>query len=231
MIDLFSVKLNNNYDEIGATPTIENGTFLCDTNGTDYKKGYSYQITTVEGEKQAVRIEQTQDYKIKNAIYPTIQNVCEWLNNWFTIKYDYAERYGLGYSGSGGWHEVAQFPSTGDLCKIRTTDDWDYVSLYNIFFVSYVTVNGETVTSDNPKFKPDEAYFYYIMHLPQDVESAISSMLFYDFFTRGTVDGLKSESVGNYSYTKDDVTVGTLAYPKALISGLDANYRKLRFVQ
>lgn len=227
MIDLFSVKLNNNYDEIGAIPTIENGTFLCDTTSENYIKGYSYQITNGNAE----RIEQTQDYKIKNAIYPTIQNVCEWLNNWFTIKYDYAERYGLGYSGSGGWHEVAQFPSTGDLCKIRTTDDWDYVSLYNIFFVSYVTVNGETVTSDNPEFNPDEAYFYYIMHLPQDVESAISSMLFYDFFTRGTVDGLKSESVGNYSYTKDDVTIGTLAYPKALISGLDANYRKMRFVQ
>lgn len=227
MIDLFSVKLNNNYDEIGAIPTIENGTFLCDTTSENYIKGYSYQITNGNAE----RIEATQDYKIKNAIYPTIQNVCEWLNNWFTIKYDYAERYGLGYSGSGGWHEVAQFPSTGDLCKIRTTDDWDYVSLYNIFFVSYVTVNGETVTSDNPEFNPDEAYFYYIMHLPQDVESAISSMLFYDFFTRGTVDGLKSESVGNYSYTKDDVTIGTLAYPKALISGLEANYRKLRFVQ
>lgn len=227
MIDLFSVKLNNNYDEIGATPTIEDGTFLCDTTSENYIKGYSYQITNGNAE----RIEQTQDYKIKNAIYPTIQNVCEWLNNWFTIKYDYAERYGLGYSGSGGWHEVAQFPSTGDLCKIRITDDWDYVSRYNIFFVSYVTVNGETVTSDNPMFNPDEAYFYYIMHLPQDVESAISSMLFYDFFTRGTVDGLKSEQIGNYSYTKDDVTVGTLAYPKALISGLDANYRKLRFVQ
>lgn len=227
MIDLFSVKLNNNYDEIGAIPTIENGTFLCDTTSENYIKGYSYQITNGNAE----RIEQTQDYKIKNAIYPTIQNVCEWLNNWFTIKYDYAERYGLGYSGSGGWHEVAQFPSTGDLCKIRTTDDWDYVSLYNIFFVSYVTVNGETVTSDNPKFNLDVAYFYYIMHLPQDVESAISSMLFYDFFTRGTVDGLKSESVGNYSYSKEDVYIGSLAYPNALISGIDTCYRKLRFVQ
>lgn len=227
MIDLFSVKLNNNYDEIGATPTIENGTFLCDTDNENYKRGYSYQITNGE----AVRIETTQDYKIKNAIYPTIQNVCEWLNNWFTIKYNYAERYGLGYSGSGGWHEVAQFPSTGDLCKIRTTDDWDYISLYNIFFVSYVTVDGETVTSDNPMFKSDVAYFYYIMHLPQDVESAISSMLFYDFFTRGTVDGLKSESVGNYSYSKEDVYIGSLAYPNALISGIDTCYRKLRFVQ
>ena len=227
MIDLFSVKLNNNYDEIGAIPTIENGTFLCDTTSENYIKGYSYQITNSNAE----RIEATQDYKIKNAIYPTIQNVCEWLNNWFTIKYDYAERYGLGYSGSGGWHEVAQFPSTGNLCKIRTTDDWDYVSLYNIFFVSYVTVNGETVTSDNPEFNPDEAYFYYIMHLPQDVESAISSMLFYDFFTRGTVDGLKSENIGSYSYSKYDTTIGTLSYPYPLIAGLDSCYKKIRFVQ
>lgn len=227
MIDLFSVKLNNNYDEIGAIPTIENGTFLCDTTSENYIKGYSYQITNGNAE----RIEQTQDYKIKNAIYPTIQNVCEWLNNWFTIKYDYAERYGLGYSGSGGWHEVAQFPSTGDLCKIRTTDDWNYVSIYSFFFVSYVTVMDGVVTANNPKFKNGETYFYYIMHLPQDVEKAISSLIYYDVFTRGTVDDLKSESVGNYSYSKEDVYIGSLAYPKALISGIEACYRKLRFVQ
>lgn len=228
MIDLFSVKLNNNYDDIGATPTIENGTFLCDTTSENYTRGYSYQIT----DGNAIRIEQTSDYKIKNAIYPTIQNVCEWLNNWFTIKRNYEDFFQGNIYGSGGaWHELPQFPTTGDLCKIRTTDDWNYISTYNIFFLSYVTVNDGVVTADNLQFKEGETYFYYIMHLPQDVEKAISSMIYYDVYTRGTIDDLKSENIGNYSYSKEDVYIGSLAYPKALISGLEACYRKVRFIQ
>lgn len=81
MIDLFSVKLNGEYDDIGAVPSIQNGLFLCDTTGETYTKGYSYEIT----DGNAERIDSVKDYKIKQAIYPTIQSVCEWLNNWFTI--------------------------------------------------------------------------------------------------------------------------------------------------
>lgn len=228
MIDLFSIKINGNYDEIGALPTIQNGTFLCSETvdcecNCNYQKGYSYQITN----GAAARIEQATDYKIQNAIYPTIQNICEWLNNWFTIKYYYTDF--LGYTGT--WHEVAQFPRTGDLCKIRTTNNWDYISQYSFFFLSYVTVDGETVTSDNPRFNPDINYFYYPMYLPQDVEIAISKMMYYDAFTRGEVDGIKSENIGNYSYSLEEVTVGTLAYPKELIAGIENNYKIVRFVQ
>jgi len=212
MIDLFSVKLNNTYDEIGATPTIENGTFLCDTTGENYTRGYSYQITNGNAE----RIEATQDYKIKNAIYPTIHSVCEWLNNWFypRIKHPCGT-----YINPPICDENIK---TGDLLHAYYCKD---------NFIGYATVTDGVITLDNPLFNPDIDYTYFIMAIPQDFELAISQMIFYDVFTRGTVDGLKSESVGNYSYTKDDVTVGTLAYPKALISGLEANYRKLRFVQ
>lgn len=208
MIDLFSVKLNNNYDEIGATPTIENGTFLCDTTSENYTKGYSYQITNGNAE----RIETTQDYKIKNAIYPTIQSVCEWLNNWF-ISYCTCPRTAF---------DNPVIYKTGQLCKVYYDK--------NFYAPSYITVENDVITYDNSIIEAGK-HRNDIMHVPQDFELAISQMIFYDVFTRGTVDGLKSESVGNYSYTKDDVTVGTLAYPKALISGLEANYRKLRFVQ
>lgn len=228
MIDLFSIKMNGEYDEIGALPTIQNGTFLCsDTLDCDcncnFQKGYSYQITN----GVASRIEQNIDFKLQNNLYATIQNVCEWLNNWFTIRYDYTDFYGH----TGRWHEVAQFPSSGDLCKIRTTNNWDYISQYSFFFLSYVTVDGETVSSDNPRFNPNEAYFYYIMHLPQDVELAISQMMYYDGFTRGKVTGLRSENIGNYSYSLEEVTVGALAYPKSLVAGIENNYKKVRFVQ
>ena len=68
------------------------------------------------------------------------------------------------------------------------------------------------------------------MHLPEDVESIIASMIYYDVFTRGEIDGLKSENIGNYSYTKEDVTVGSLSYPSEIVAGLETTYKKVRFV-
>ena len=65
MIDLFSVKLNNEYDFIRAEMPQENGTWLCSETSAQYTKGYSYEVT--EGE--AKRIETREDFLIKNAIY------------------------------------------------------------------------------------------------------------------------------------------------------------------
>ena len=64
MIDLFSVKLNNEYDFIQAEMPQENGTWLCAETSTQYTKGYSYEVT--EGE--AKRIEAREDFLIQNAI-------------------------------------------------------------------------------------------------------------------------------------------------------------------
>lgn len=228
MIDLFSIKLNGQYDDIGCAPNIANGTFLCSKTSNVYTKGHSYQITNTIAE----RIEEAQDRKILKSIYPTIQNTCEWLNNWFTIRRNYSDFWqgSYNYGTSGQWHDVPQFPSNGDLCKVRTTMFWEYASEYNFFFVSYVEVDGDKVTCNNPKFNPDQNYFYYVMHLPEDVERAISSMIYYDVYTRGEVDGLKGENIGNYSYTKEDVTIGSLAYPSELVACLETTYKKVRFV-
>lgn len=233
MIDLFSIKIHGVFDEIGASPSISEGLFLCDTTSQNYVKGYTYQIATVENQQTATRIDAVNDYKIQQNIYPTIQNVCEWLNNWFTIKRNYADFWTrtYNYGSSGSWHEVPQTPSNGDLCKVRTTMDWEYIDEYNYFFVSYVTVDNEGhITCNNPKFKEGQNYFYYIMHLPEDVEKAISQMIYYDVYTRGEIDGLKSENIGNYSYTLEDELIGSLAYPKAIAAGLETTYKKIRFV-
>lgn len=212
MIDLFSVKLNGEYDDIGATPTIEAGLFLCDTTGEKYTRGYSYQIT----DNNAVRVDMVTDYKIQKAILPTIQSVCIWLNNWF----------GVSKSKKYCCDNLPYMPKvivkTGDLVKAE----------YNgVCFVGYATVQDGVITVDNPLFNSETNYSYSVINLPQDVEQAISQMIYYDVFTRGTVDGLKSESIGNYSYTLEDVTIGSLAYPSAIVSALDVNYRRLRFVQ
>lgn len=216
MIDLFSVKLNGEYDEIGATPTIENGLFLCDTTGETYTRGYSYEIT--EGE--AKRVDTVQDYKIEKAIIPTILSVCNWLNNNFFVHKLNCTCIKLPI--------YEQNIKDGDLVCVLSKN------LYlppEQLFIGYATVKDGKITVDNPEFNPETEYTYLKMHLPADVEQTISQMIYYDVFTRGTIDGLKSESIGNYSYTLEDVTVGSLAYPSAIVSALDVNYRRLRFVQ
>lgn len=233
MIDLFTIKLNGQYDEVGSVPTISEGLFLCDTTSENYVRGYTYQIAHHGNQTEAARVDLVNDYKINSLIYPMIQNVCEWLNNWFTVRMNYADFWerSYNYGSSGSWHEVPQTPSNNDLCKVRTTMDWNYVSQYNFFFVSYVTVDGQgNITCNNPKFQAGQSYFYYIMHLPQDVENIISQMIYYDVYTRGEVDGIKSENIGNYSYQKEDVSVGSLSYPSEMVAGLETTYKKVRFV-
>ena len=82
MIDLFSVKLNKDYDFIQADVPAGSGTWLCSETNGDYVKGYSYEV--IEG--VATRIEQSKDYLINNAIYSTIESVCSYLNNMFFVK-------------------------------------------------------------------------------------------------------------------------------------------------
>lgn len=212
MIDLFTVKLNGEYDEIGATPTINEGLFLCDLTGDKYTIGYSYQIT----DNEAVRVDTVADYKIQRAIYPTIQSVCNWLNNWFT-----APKHSCGCSDALPFMPKEEI-KTGDLVKAESNGSC---------FVGYATVQDDVITVDNPLFNPETKYTYSVINLPPDVEQAISQMIYYDVFTRGTVDGLKSENIGNYSYTLEDTVIGSLAYPHALVAGLEMNYRKVRFVQ
>lgn len=216
MIDLFSVKLNGEYDEIGATPTIENGLFLCDTTSEEYTRGYSYEIT--EGE--AKRVDTVQDYKIEKSVIPTILSVCKWLNNDFFV-----------YSLNGhccGMPLPETKVETGDLVCVLSKNLY---FLSEQLFIGYATVKDGKIIVDNPEFNPETEYTYWKIHLPPDVEQAISQMVYFDVYTRGTVDGLKSESIGSYSYTKNDVAVGSLAYPSELVGALELNYRKVRLVQ
>lgn len=67
-----------------------------------------------------------------------------------------------------------------------------------------------------PKF-PEEVYFY------------ISKMISYDVYQRTSMGGLKSESIGNYSYTADDYKIGSLYYPPEILSGLDV-FKRVRFL-
>ena len=237
MIDLLSVKLNNEYDFIQADVPAGSGSWLCTETNGDYVKGYSYEV--VEG--AATRIEQSQDYLINNAIYPTVENVCSYLNNMFFVKnqaYVYPMlwdcitfedfSYDLNCLFAGG-------SLTFDNGKISpvsniNTGDLIYVCGQRNRFFSYVTgVETNSVTVDNPAMvNTTEPATIFVSGLPQSVEKIINQMISYDVFNREAPNDLQSEHIGNYSYTKADYLIGSMAYPSEIVSGLES-FKRVRF--
>lgn len=237
MIDLFSVKLNKDYDFIQAEVPAGSGTWLCSETNGDYVKGYSYEV--VEG--VATRIEQSKDYLINNSIYSTIESVCSYLNNMFFVKnlaaifpmywdcitlqdfpYDYNYIYTSGsLTFKDGVISPVSYINTGDLI---------YVYGQRNRFFSYVTgVEKNSVTVDNTAMvNTTEPAAIFVVGLPQSVEKIIAQMISYDVFDRETPNDLQSEHIGNYSYTKADYLIGSMAYPSEIVSGLEA-FKRVRF--
>lgn len=237
MIDLFSVKLNKDYDFIQAEVPAGSGTWLCTETNGDYVKGYSYEV--VEG--VATRIEQSKDYLINNSIYSTIENVCSYLYNMFFVKnlaatfpmfwdcitlqdfpYDYNYIY---TSGSLTFKD-------GVISPVSNINTGDLIFIYgqrNRFF-SYVTgVEKNSVTVDNTAMvNTTEPAAVFVTGLPQSVQTIISQMINYDVFNREAPSDLKSENIGNYSYTKADYLIGSMAYPSEIVSGLES-FKRVRF--
>lgn len=242
MIDLFSVKLNKDYDFIQADVPAGSGTWLCSETNGDYVKGYSYEV--VEG--VATRIEQSKDYLINNSIYSTIENVCSYLNNMFFVK-------NLAASFPMYWdcNTLQDFPYTFDngvISPVGNINTGDLIYVYgqrNRFF-SYVTDvdaievtalgdtkrsyrAGSSVTVDNPAMvNTTEPAAIFVVGLPQSVQNIISKMISYDTFDRETPNDLQSEHIGNYSYTKADYLIGSMAYPSEIVSGLES-FKRVRF--
>ena len=237
MIDLFSVKLNKDYDFIQADVPAGSGTWLCSETNGDYIKGYSYNV--VEG--VATRIEAKEDYLINNAIYPTIENVCNYLSNMFFVKnlaatfpmfwdnitlenfyYDYNCIFSSGsLTFNNGVISPVSNINTGDLIFI--------CGQRNRFF-SYVSdVEKNSVTVDNTAMvNTTEPATIFVSGLPQSVEKIIAQMISYDTFDRGVPTDLQSEHIGNYSYTKADYLIGSMAYPAEIVSGLES-FKRVRF--
>ena len=237
MIDLFSVKLNKDYDFIQTEVPADSGTWLCSATNGDYVKGYSYEV--VEG--VATRIEQSKDYLINNAIYSTIESACSYLNNMFFVKnlaatfpmfwdcitlqdfpYDYNYIY---TSGSLTFKDGVISPvnniNAGDLI---------YVCGQRNRFFSYVTgIETNSVTVDNTAIvNTTEPAVIFVTGLPQSVEKIIAQMISYDVFNREAPNDLQSEHIGNYSYTKADYLIGSMAYPSEIVSGLES-FKRVRF--
>lgn len=254
MIDLFSVKLNKGYDFIQAEVPAGSGTWLCSETNGDYTKGYSYDV--IEG--VATRIEAKEDYLINNSIYSTIESVCSYLNNMFFVKnlantfpmfwdcitlQDFPYDYNYIYTSGSLTFDNGKISPVNNI----NTDDLIYVYGQRNRFFSYVTYvdaiyvtalgdtkrsyrAGNSVTVDNPiMVNTTEPAMVFVSGLPQSVEKIIAQMISYDVFDRETPNDLQSEHIGNYSYTKADYLIGSMAYPAEIVSGLES-FKRVRFV-
>ncbi len=237
MIDLFSVKLNKDYDFIQAEVPTGSGTWLCTETNGDYVKGYSYDV--VEG--VATRIEQSKDYLINNSIYSTIENVCSYLNNMFFVK-NLANTFPMYWDNitlEDFYYDYNCIFSSGSLTfdngKISPVSninagDLIFVCGQRNRFFSYVsTTEDSSVTVDNPAMvNTTELAAIFITGLPQSVEKIITQMISYDVFDREAPTDLQSEHIGNYSYTVGAVQIGSMAYPSSITAGLEA-FKRVRF--
>ena len=237
MIDLFSVKLNKDYDFIQAEVPAGSGTWLCSETNGDYVKGYSYEV--VEG--VATRIEQSKDYLINNSIYSTIESVCSYLNNMFFVKnlantfpmywdcitlQDFPYDYNYIYTNGSLTFDNGKISPVNNV----NAEDLIYIGGQRNRFFSYVsTVEENSVTVDNTAMvDTTEPATIFVSGLPQSVEKIIAQMISYDVFDREAPTDLQSEHIGNYSYTKADYLIGSMAYPSEIVSGLES-FKRVRF--
>lgn len=253
MIDLFSVKLNKDYDFIQSDVPAGSGSWLCSETNGDYVKGYSYEV--VEG--VATRIEAKEDYLINDSIYSTIESVCSYLNNMFFVKnlaatfpmywdcitlqdfpYDYNYIYTSGsLTFDNGVISPVSNIHTGDLIFVygQRNRFFSYVTYVDEIEVTALGDTkrsyraGSSVTVDNPAMvDTTEPAAVFVTGLPQSVEKIIAQMISYDVFNREAPNDLQSEHIGNYSYTKADYLIGSMAYPSEIVSGLES-FKRVRF--
>lgn len=252
MINLYTVKLNNanSYDYVQDTLPTEDGVWLCTLTAGLYTQGYTYQVTS----GTATRIELAEDLKIEDSIYSTLENVCNYLNNWFYIerqtqdKYFWSNRFEKDYcpldrqqaeindyvSDSAYYTFDGTAKTIADIAEdIFLAGDYIRVNyaIRNNFMASVVSKTATELTIDNDEIRTtQENATIFFCDIPKAVEQVVSAMIAYDVFNREVSD-LDSENIGNYSYTKskDFVSIGSLDYPSSMISTL-IQYQKLNFI-
>lgn len=250
MISLFDVKKYHEYDFVQDTvPTGGTGTWLRSLTDGAELRGYSYNV--VAG--VPTRIEEQEDARIEASIHSTVQNVLDWLNNYFYIERQtqdtssWSYRFKKDYSPIGKqWKEIDWYVSDSALFSFNESGTIDNVKedtfqvgdLVRVNYsvrnnlVGWITdISGTQITLDNPNMRTiEENATIFYCDMPKYVEQIIAQMINYDVFEREITD-LNSETVGNYSYSKDKdfISVGGLDYPSKYVSSL-IQYQKTRFI-
>lgn len=233
MINLLLIKEQKKYDFTQETQPDKVGTWLCTCDNEKFKSGYSYEITSEISDENNIevfkykRIESSEDNKALKSIYPTIETLCVYLNEWFIPKtYSYCQNC---HSSRPKRDFI-----NGSISPIKDIIVNDLVRVNGLRnrFVSYVielTNTGIKVDNKN-LINTTEPSEIDLMVLPASIQLTIAKMINYDCYVRNGVNlSLKSETIGNYSYTIDDNKkyINSLDYPAEIINSVEF-YSKVR---
>jgi len=245
VIELFTVKRWNDYDFVQDTLPASDGTWLCSLTASPYTRGHSYQVTG----GTATRIEANKDLRIESTIHTTLENVMQWLNNWFYVSrrlQDNTYRFNEGFWEFTPIALARDYEAYESDTSLYTFASGVVTNLeQDIFQVGdlvtfkgglrnsvsgYVTAQSTgQITIDNPNTKDTtELAVAFLSDIPTAVEQVVEQMINWDVFSR-TVSDKKSERIGNYSYDNGDVMVGSLLYPSHFTTQLES-YRRTNFV-
>lgn len=247
MITLFEVKQYSEYDFVQDTLPASDGTWLCSLTATSYTRGHSYQVTS----GVATRIEITQDLRIQDSIYSTLENTLEYLNNYFYIprqtqdNWSYSYRFEDDYSpyppqrwdintyeSDSAFYSFNGTNKTVDNIAENVFEVGDYIRVHyakrNNLMATITAKTTTQLTIDNDELRTtEENASIFLCDIPKAVEQLVSQMINFDVFEREVTD-LDSETVGNYSYSKSKPVDGMLDYPVSIMSRLDT-YKEVRF--
>ena len=234
---MYKVKLSHgSYDgELSHAPTVN------EDSNAGYSEGYTLLVSDgtdwvcLDATVGAAVWEKNDKYdeEIILRIKTITEMLFDYLNNPFkgNRPTDEAFMYDVTFSGD-------TITSTGDFGLSDGT--LRYYSGDNIRIVGSVRDDGFydvlSSTEDHLIVTPEvpldiidgSSIFFGLVVWPTGLEMIAANMVAFDVYSRSN-NGLKSESIGTYSYTTDEVDVNGIAYPASVISGLMV-YKVPRFV-
>lgn len=250
MTDLTDVKINGEYEYIEATaPTAaeKEPAYSTGERWLDTSTGYSY-ILQDEDTGDWARTEKAKDNKALLTIDTVFNTTIEYLANYFLIdrnEHFTGDLYGewnrneslffLKYQAIYGQFVFDKAGKTltkktdteiyGDIDDIKAGDTIRiFKGIRNTGYLTVVSVAAEIITVSEDLEDEEACVFLSLANIPAALCSIIGRMVYYDVFVKGAggVDpGLKSEKIGTYSYTMDDLTVGGNRYPSGVAGDLD----------
>lgn len=218
MVTLASIKLNNNYTYINAVaPTTAAKTPLYVSGETwlDSVTGYSYQLVDdVLGTWK--QIETANDYRLSALIKTFPEMIFKTINNYFEICSGITGTFS--FTGKTATFDDTEFYEglidnlyADDIVRIHSNRN-------NGFFT--ISTNAANVITFDEDVKTETAVMASIFttEIPDMIYQIMAKMLWFDEYKRNN-NGMQSETIGTYSYTKAISTNG-LNYPDEIAGGL-----------
>lgn len=250
MVTLTDAKINNNYDffnSVAPTTSEKAPNYVNGNTWLNLTTGYSY-ILTNDTLGTWTRIEIPVDNKF-NAIYQSVNNLAlKYINNTFKVNRPvwYTDEKPsilcrdtmIDFLNYECVFSKFKFTSLDKSIESNSIETWGaftnfsagdtiYISnsIKNNKFYTIDSIVGEKVFIKETPVNEENYSFMFLTIIPDELYKLIGRMIHYDIYYRYAISsGLKSETIGTYSYTKEDLKVGNLSYPIEIVSDLD-NYQ------